>query len=181
MEREDALLCWQETTFILFYLGPQEFNPHPKTISLTHFNIILSSTSRSSEWFLQFRLSKQNFVHFSQLHHVHYKPRFISRMVEVCLYQVSPLCIICTKRKNLTREWQTILFVTMLNLPNGLTDFNKTGYSGGEEQVTLCLTNFVLIRAVQPQSLIYIELKSDLLNFPKLIQWYINVGTRYKF
>jgi hypothetical protein len=45
------------------YVDPEEFSPQLFTLLLQdQFNIILSSTSRSSAWYLSFTSSNQNFV-----------------------------------------------------------------------------------------------------------------------
>jgi len=75
MEPEGSLPCSQQIAScpILSQINP--FHNFPLCSYKIHSNIVLSSTSRSSEWSLPFGYSDQNFVSVSQLIHVCYLPR----------------------------------------------------------------------------------------------------------
>jgi hypothetical protein len=76
-EPEDSWPCAQEPATGPYHeLTESTLHPQPiQPISLTSILIhILSSTPRSSEWSLSFRLSHQNLVQFSLLSHVCYMP-----------------------------------------------------------------------------------------------------------
>jgi hypothetical protein len=64
MELEVSLSCSQESATGP-WSGTNEFNPHPPCLPTIHFNIILPSTPRSSEWTLCAMLSNQNLVRTS--------------------------------------------------------------------------------------------------------------------
>jgi hypothetical protein len=69
MEHHSSLLFSQESA-IGPYPGPHESVPQiPPYFSEIHYNIILPSTPRSSEWSLSFGFSYQDFVYISHLSH----------------------------------------------------------------------------------------------------------------
>jgi hypothetical protein len=75
MEPEGSLSCSQEPATGP-YPEPDESNHIPKPYFPNfHFNIILPSTPRSSEWSRPLRLSNQNDVRICLLHHARYIPR----------------------------------------------------------------------------------------------------------
>jgi hypothetical protein len=81
--QEIPRLLWNPKVHYRIHKNPQlvhilsHMNPvHtiPPYFPEIHSNIILLSTSRSSEWFLPFRFSDQNFVSISHLSHSWYMP-----------------------------------------------------------------------------------------------------------
>jgi hypothetical protein len=64
----ESLLPYSQEPAIGLYPKPGESNPHSQTyFPKIHFNIILPSTPRSSEWSLPSRLANQNFVRIFRL------------------------------------------------------------------------------------------------------------------
>jgi hypothetical protein len=101
------------------YPDPHESSPHPPTLFLNFlFNIILTSTPRSSEWSLPFRYSDQNCIRVCYLSHACYifcpshplwleycnNVRFTCVLYTNTLYLSGPLCqwtknLTCKRRK----------------------------------------------------------------------------------